>query len=191
MTFHEIHDTLFGESEHHLVICFNREDFEAYASKGLDPNKAYIEIYSGPLGRPILKSESDNVIFMDFEDYPENVRFPNSRYQPTNPTITHEQAERLVLFIDKHKNLGHDFVVHCDAGVSRSQQVSEYILLVGGLHYCYDENLSSHSHHFSSTVVLSRLLQAKHRILPSFNNRDGSFYYDRVTDSWIQSTCQS
>lgn len=171
-----------NESKHKIVV-FNREDFKEYVkNNGIRENEAYIEIFSGPHGKPILSS-GDHWIALDFEDFPENVRFPSSYYQPTNPTITHEDAERLVKFIKE--NLGLDFIIHCDAGVSRSQQVAAYILMTS-YDYEYDEKLSTHTHHFSQTIVLERLLRARHRTIPGFRNKDNAFIYDAEKDMWVE-----
>jgi len=173
---------LFERESKHKVAVFNREDFEKYVKDGACENEAYIEIFSGPCGRPIL-SEIARWIALDFEDYPENVRFPESSYQPTNPTITHEDAERLVKFIEENKGL--DFIIHCDAGVSRSQQVAEYILLTTR-DYEYDKELSTHQHNVPQTIVLERLLRARHRTIPEFRNKDNAFTYDKEKDMWVK-----
>ena len=174
---------LFESENKNKIKVFNREQFEDYVKNGLSDNEAYIEIFSGPKGYPILE-ESDKVIALDFEDFPENMRIPESSYQPTNPTITHEDAERLVLFIKK--NLGSDFIIHCDAGVSRSQQVAEYILLEYWLYYEYDDKTSTHKHHVPQTIVLERLLRAKHRLIPKFDNIGKYFVYNEEKDEWVK-----
>lgn len=186
----EIWRELFGEDrQHRSVVVYNREDFEDFISiHGLNENLAYIEIYTGPQGKPLLSKEQlkqENTIALDFDDFPEDVEFPNSTYKPLNPTITYAQAVELVQFI--YKNWGKDFIIHCDAGVSRSQQVAAYIIMAGhGFDYEYDDIESSHPHHFFNTIVLSRLLETKHRLIPDFNNKDGRMKYNNTLDKWLE-----
>ena len=190
----DIHRKLFKENYvNNKVTVYNWEDFEKYVddvlhcSNDLEPDVAIIEIYTSP-GHPVLSEEHlnrENVIALDFEDMPEDVDFPDSKYHPLNPTINYAQAEELVRFIDKWSEREYSFVIHCGAGVSRSQQVAEYIMMATHSRYSYDE-MSSHSHHFFNTIVLSRLLEVKHRILPDFNNKDGRMVYDGTLDKWVE-----
>lgn len=167
------------------VVVYNQEDFEEHIKNGLLDTEAYIDIYSGPYGKPCIEHESENVISPNFEDMPANVRFPGE-YQPTNPTITKEDAERLVLFIEENAKKKRDFIIHCAAGVSRSQQVASYILLTKSLFYEYDNSRSTHGHYHYHTIVLSRLLAAKHKILPDFHNLNDEFVYDENKDEWVE-----
>lgn len=194
MTREEIHEKLFDEKiDHHLVTVFNWEDFEDWYNSDkavLGGGKAIIEIYTSP-GKPVIEDKvrkmfPTSIIALDFEDYPEDVDFPKSSYHPLNPTINYQQAEELVKFIDWNVKLGNDFVIHCGAGVSRSQQVAEFILLYTHHRYVYDEEKSSHDHYFFHTIVLSRLLEVKHKIFPDFENRDDFFKYDEETQRWVQ-----
>lgn len=186
--------SLFGtDREHHKVRVYNREDFEAWAEsdKGvIGGDYAIIEIYTGPKGKPVLDPEviknfNKTVIALDFDDYPEDVKFPGSGYQPVNPTITYKQAEELVRFIEWNCFMGRDFIIHCDAGVSRSQQVATYIMLTHQWAYDYDEENSSHTHHHAHTIVLSRLLETRHRLIPGFNDKNDEFRYDRTLERWV------
>ena len=184
---------LFGEERvHHKVTVYNREDFEAWAEKedsAIGGDYAIIEIYTGPKGEPVLDPEiirqhNKTVIALDFDDFPEDVRFPGSGYQPVNPTISYKQAEELVEFIEWNYFMGRDFIIHCDAGVSRSQQVAAYIML--SYWYEYDEENSTHTHHIPQTIVLSRLLEVRHRTIPAFRNKDNAFKYDEVLHRWVE-----
>ena len=193
MTRDEIHEKLFGEKiDHHLVTVFNWEDFEDWYNSEevvLGGGKAIIEIYTSP-GKPVIEDKvremfPTSIIALDFEDYPADVDFPKSSYHPLNPTINYQQAEELVRFIDWNVKLGNDFVIHCGAGVSRSQQVAEFILLHTHHRYVYDEERSSHDHYFFHIIVLSRLLEVKHKIFPDFDNKDDFFKYDEELKRWV------
>lgn len=197
MTREEIFEKVSSEKiDHHLVTVFNWEDFEKWcetensAWDAFGNKIAIIEIYTSP-GKPVLpdyiqRMFPTSIIALDFEDYPEDVDFPKSSYHPLNPTINYQQAEELVRFIDWNVKLGNDFIIHCGAGVSRSQQVAEFILMyTHHMSYVYDTEGSSHDHYFFHTIVLSRLLEVKHKIFPDFENKDDSFIYDEELKRWV------
>jgi len=189
----EIQTKLFGGFEHHKVRVYNWEDFEEWCERedsALGGDYAIIEIYTSP-GKPVLdekiqKMFSNSIIALDFEDMPEDVDFPGSSYHPLNPTINYEQAEQLVRFIEWNMEMGRDFIIHCGAGVSRSQQVAEYIMLVSHQTYEYDYENSTHNHYFFQTIVLSRLLEMKHKIFPDFTNKDDRMVYNHTLDKWVE-----
>lgn len=190
----EIWFKLFGERvEHHKITVYNWEDFEDWYNSEeavLGGGKAIIEIYTSP-GKPIIEDKiremfPTSIIALDFEDMPEDVDFPDSNYHPLNPTINYAQAEQLVRFIDWNMKVGNDFIVHCGAGVSRSQQVAEYIILASMHQYEYDLEKSSHDHYFSQTIVLSRLLEMKHKIFPDFTDKENKMIYNFTLDKWVE-----
>lgn len=189
----EIQTKLFGGFEHHKIRVYNWEDFEEWCENdesALGGKYAIIEIYTSP-GKPVLDEKiqqmfSHSLIALDFEDMPEDVDFPGSSYHPLNPTINYAQAEQLVRFIDWNMKMGRDFIIHCGAGVSRSQQVAEYIMLVSHQTYEYDYENSTHNHYFFHTIVLSRLLEMKHRIFPDFTNKDDKMVYNDTLDKWVE-----
>ena len=173
----------------HKVIVYNREGFESHVKDGLKDNEVYIEVYSGPMGYPVLDTdtypEGEQVLRLNFEDLPAAMYWPDCDGRFDNPTITYEDAERAVRFINRVTKEGKDIVVHCDAGVSRSQQVAEYILLTNWWDYVYDEEMSSHPHRLPNTIVLTRLLMVYHRVYPHFNNIDNAFSYNKRKDAWF------
>lgn len=99
-----------------ISICCNRE----VALKVLhDP-----DLHRFPNGLPnVLNVEFDDITsdketfkgHPDFDDYDEVTAYG----------ITPETAARIVKFIEEHK--ADDFVIHCRAGKSRSQAVTQYI----------------------------------------------------------------
>ena len=189
----EIQTKLFGGFQHHKVRVYNWEDFEEWCERedsALGGDYAIIEIYTSP-GKPVLdekiqKMFPNSIIALDFEDMPEDVDFPGSSYHPLNPTINYAQAEQLVRFIEWNMEMGRDFIIHCGAGVSRSQQVAEYIMLVSHQAYEYDYENSTHNHYFFQTIVLSRLLEMKHKIFPDFTNKDDRMVYNHTLDKWVE-----
>ena len=189
----EIQTKLFGGFEHHKIRVYNWEDFEKWCESdesALGGDYAIIEIYTSP-GKPVLDEKIQqmfptSIIALDFEDMPEDVDFPDSSYHPLNPTINYEQAEQLVRFIEYNMEMGKDFIIHCGAGVSRSQQVAEYIMLASHQTYEYDYENSTHNHYFFHTIVLSRLLEVKHRIFPDFTNKDNRMVYNDTLDKWVE-----
>lgn len=68
-----------------------------------------------------FKDDHSNVINLDFDDIEGDVVYEGHTFK----AMTDEQAERLVKFIED--NLGKDFIIHCRAGVSRSQGVGAFI----------------------------------------------------------------
>lgn len=190
----------------HKVIVMNREDFEEYVKNCSSKvssvkDTAFIEVYTGPRGKPIL-SKSPNMIALDFDDWPAEVILKKPYH--TNTTITYDQAEKLVKFIRKH--WGKNFIIHCDAGVSRSQQIASFILLMsmvwGTLSwakpevsikelveeerwaYTYDKDLSTHSYHHSQTPVLTRLLEVNEVIYPRISKK--YFKYNPEERRWYE-----
>ena len=67
--------------------------------------------------------DSDNVCNVNFDDLEKDIIFTDNI---VFRTISEEQAKKIVLFIEK--NLGKNFLIHCRAGMSRSQGVVRFIL---------------------------------------------------------------
>lgn len=197
--------TLFDPGSHKVTVM-NREDFADFVDgyhTVIDSitDTAFIEIYTGPKGKPIL-SKSPNMIALNFDDWPAEIVSVHFLSRPT--TITPEQAKRLVRFIRKH--WGKNFVIHCDAGVSRSQQVASFILLMSMVwgtlswtkpkisiqelvdedkwSYEYDDKLSTHRHYHSQTPVLTRLLEANEIIYPHLSKK--YFKYNPEERRWYE-----
>ena len=95
--------TLF-DPDSHKVVVMNREDFEEFVDgyrkiAGSIKDAAFIEIYTGPKGKPVLP-KSLNMIALDFDDWPADIVPLKLHKSPT--TITPKQAEKLVRFIRRH-----------------------------------------------------------------------------------------
>ena len=103
--------TLF-DPDSHKVVVMNREDFEEFVDgyrkiAGSIKDAAFIEIYTGPKGKPVLP-KSLNMIALDFDDWPADIVPLKLHKSPT--TITPKQAEKLVRFIRRH--WGKNFIIH-------------------------------------------------------------------------------
>jgi len=128
------------------LICVNKRDFERICRdegwNDLNPpgNAALISICCNDEVARFVLSDGDthffshdheNVLNVEFDDIAENVRvFDGEEYgfpgKLTARGITPETAEKIVRFIEDHKDM--DFLVHCRAGKSRSQAVVRYVL---------------------------------------------------------------
>ena len=121
------------------LYCFSREEFNEFCkdwnSTDYPENSAFISICNTKFGDFLFideithhfKEETNEIINLDFEDITE----PSITYQgKTMYAISEDDAKRLVEFIDS--NIGKDFYVHCEAGLSRSQGVVRYILDIYG-----------------------------------------------------------
>jgi len=128
------------------LICVNKRDFERICrdegwSDGNPPaSAALISICCNEeVAKFVLfdgdghffSADHDNVLNVNFDDIDEDVRtFDGKDYGFTGTLtargLTPETAERIVRFIEDHKQM--DFLIHCRAGKSRSQGVVRYIL---------------------------------------------------------------
>jgi hypothetical protein len=98
-----------------------------------DSNMAFISIIGTPACLTYYLDEGDtkhyfnnheNVLNLDFDDIGNDVIFNGNHFK----TMTMEQAEKAVDFIDKMLDKGVTlFMIHCRAGMSRSQGVGAFI----------------------------------------------------------------
>ena len=70
-----------------------------------------------------------------------------------------DHAERIVAFLDKHKNAAVDVVVNCEMGVSRSAAVANFVLEYLGL----EQEPFAPPHHYPNPYVLEVLREAGSR----------------------------
>lgn len=127
------------------VFCVSKRDFERICElenwNDNNPPKTWAVI-SICCNRDVAKyvlpdddnhwfsEEHDNVLNVNFDDITEDRRtFDLVDYggegTMTAYGITPETADRIVRYIDNHRNMS--FLVHCRAGKSRSQAVTRYI----------------------------------------------------------------
>ena len=74
-----------------------------------------------PLTEHWFKRNHPNVLNLDFDDVGHDLQFVNCEFKAMSP----KQAKETVEFIER--NLGKDFIIHCRAGVSRSQAIGCFI----------------------------------------------------------------
>ena len=74
-----------------------------------------------PLTEHWFKRNHPNVLNLDFDDVDHDLQFANCEFKAMSP----KQAKETVEFIER--NLGKDFIIHCRAGMSRSQAIGCFI----------------------------------------------------------------
>lgn len=162
------------------VYCYSRKDF-VNTLKALDwndttlpKNVAVISIccsdavknnysskhYDGDDDTHYLKS-SDNVLNLDFDDINDETRQCDG-YVAVN--INDEQAEEAIKFIEN--NVGEDrvFLIHCNAGKSRSQAFVRYIEMIYKDKYSI-ETRKENPCLFPNTFVYNKLFRHKFNLL--------------------------
>lgn len=82
--------------------------------------------YHHPLNRcrhkaGVLHLRFSDVTPRDFESNPAFKRFEAGLFDA-------DQAEQIVAFLDEHRNAGVDVMVNCEAGISRSSAVANFVL---------------------------------------------------------------
>lgn len=107
-----------------------------------DSNMAFISIIGTPECLTYYLDEGDtkhyfkdhpNVLNLDFDDISTDVIYNGHRFK----TMTMEQAEKAVNFIDKILDKGVDVIEgHCRAGMSRSRAIFEFIY-----RYCQEHGI--------------------------------------------------
>lgn len=125
-----------------FVLCYSQKDFEyicrsnGYMSEDTFPkNTAYISITNNDecanyLGEDFAETnvhllpDSEHVLNVEFDDITQDVITVENGVNIRG--LSDATADKIVAYIDKF--VGHDFVVHCRAGKSRSQAVVRYII---------------------------------------------------------------
>jgi len=85
-------------------------------------NEEYIIKKHGVDTKHWFKEKHSNVLNLEFDDIEEDLIFSNG---VVYKTITTEQADKIIGFIDKNNNK--DFLIHCYAGISRSGAVALFL----------------------------------------------------------------
>jgi predicted protein tyrosine phosphatase len=115
------------------VLVFNHKNFDAYCEQeGYNDNNvetfndlAFISI-CGSLeddGTHYFKENHSNVLNVRFDDVTDDLVIGGVTLYKT---ITYEQAKVIFDFIEE--NIERTFIIHCLAGISRSQAVAKFIL---------------------------------------------------------------
>jgi predicted protein tyrosine phosphatase len=120
------------------VDVYNRE-----GACSLDPIEGTVIIsISGPTGTPApLKEGWEDVLRLEFDDVVKPVAgIPDL-------VLFHQgHVDKVQAFVEKHVEAGKDFVVHCDAGISRSVAIGMYINEV------YEGDLNLHAIHTTAAA---------------------------------------
>lgn len=110
------------------VTILPRNDFEQYfKTYKLGENERIISIIDVDSDSKHIFEDSEKVINLEFNDVSES----------EENCLTEKQAKELYSFIDN--NIGCDFIIHCEAGRSRSQAIGQYLLDMYGDVYCVNE----------------------------------------------------
>lgn len=120
-----------------VVVVVSKPEFPEAVRQagGVRPGVAYISIECTPECAKYWlegeKGDNDNthylpsgpsVLNLDFDDLTSDRVWHGHQFK----TITEEQAKETLEFIESH--LGEEIIVHCKAGMSRSQGVARFIL---------------------------------------------------------------
>ena len=85
--------------------------------------KENIKKYLKTEDKHLFRKNHKNVLNLNFDDVPKrSLTYKGVKFKG----ITKNQAKQLYYFIEKNK--GKDFIIHCLAGISRSQGVCRYIV---------------------------------------------------------------
>ena len=100
----------------------NVETFEDYAFISIIGTDECLKWYLHEEGtKHWFKEEHDNVLNLEFDDLENDIEY----FGHTFKAMSEEQAEKTFHFIER--NLGRNFIIHCRAGMSRSQGVAFFI----------------------------------------------------------------
>ena len=99
-----------------------------------------------------FKKDHNNVINLNFDDIIQDEMVSNTTEGTfTYRCISKEDAARLYKFIES--NIGHDFIIHCRAGKSRSQAIARFICD----HYNYENGRLDNPCLYPNVNVLAKL----------------------------------
>jgi len=118
--------------------CINISAREAARLGGLPKNWAMISINEEHQQEYPLQFSGEKLIRVRFSDVTHKIEHKGQVYD----SIKHESALKIVDFIDKYKD--HNFICHCQAGVSRSGAVCMFLHLIHGHELKSDYFLTSY-----------------------------------------------
>lgn len=116
-------------NKHNVIVC-SRNDFPVFADILLDcQNIAFISIENTEdcaqhyrFANEHYLKDNDNILNIEFDDIEDDIEIDKLTFR----TITQEQADKIVDFIESH--LDCDFIIHCRAGKSRSQAIFRFMM---------------------------------------------------------------
>lgn len=134
------------------ILVFSHKDFNSFCEENnfndltVDDVKdfAFISIINSEECQKLLDTTDEkhwfdnsheNVLNLEFEDITDNDKRIDE-YGEYMTLFDSEIAEKIIDFVEKH--LGKTFIIHCKAGISRSQAIFRFITEFYGDTYSYD-----------------------------------------------------
>jgi predicted protein tyrosine phosphatase len=117
------------------VKVFSKSEFINYITK-LEISDDTVEMFPGIAIISITKADAISAFKKPFKKEHKNVLHLafNDAGENDTDTFTVEHAEQILEFLKEHKDKSL-YLVHCDAGISRSGAVGEFIVNFEGLSY--------------------------------------------------------
>lgn len=116
------------------ITVLSRLDAERYTQKSPWVHLSIADPFSGVRRPRRVCPRKVDVLRLQFLDAtPEEIENDPERGKIAPFLLNADQAERIVAFLDKHKNAAVDVVVNCEMGVSRSSAVANFVLEYLGL----------------------------------------------------------
>lgn len=157
------------------LLCYSFHEFRNIVnSKTIDPNKvAIISIIESkdvcPKELKHIMESSDSVLNLDFDDIDGDSTYMSQYDRDDNGNIIYnkymvlvpfkpEMAKQSIEFINN--NLGKDFIIHCFAGISRSQAYVRFMLDCYPEYFDLEHINKDNPPRFPNYYVLSMLKRA-------------------------------
>lgn len=116
------------------VVVFSRSQAERYTQKSPWVHLSIADPFSRVLRPRRACHRKVAALYLQFLDAtPEEIENDPQREKVAPFRFGADQAERIVAFLDQHGNAAVDVVVNCEAGVSRSAAVANFVLEYFGL----------------------------------------------------------
>lgn len=142
------------------ITVLSRLDAERYTQKS---PWVHISIGDPLLGvrrpRRACPRKSDALYLQFLDATPEEIENDPERGEIAPFLFDADHAERIVAFLDKHRNAAVDVVVNCEMGISRSSAVANFVLEYLGL----DQEPFAPPHYYPNAYVLEVLREVGFR----------------------------
>lgn len=142
------------------VVVLSRPEAERYTQKSPWVHLSIADPFSHVLRPRKACPRKVDVLRLQFLDaMPEEIENDPQREEIAPFLFDEDHAERIVAFLDKHRNAAVDVVVNCEMGVSRSSAVANFVLEYLGL----DQAPFAPPHHYPNPYVLDVLREVVSR----------------------------
>lgn len=142
------------------VVVLSRPEAERYTQKSPWVHLSIADPFSRVLRPRRACPRKVAALYLQFVDAtPEEIENDPQREEVAPFLFGADHAERIVAFLDKHKNAAVDVVVNCEMGVSRSSAVANFVLEYFGLR----QAPFAPPHHYPNPYVLEVLREAGSR----------------------------